>query len=501
MINKKKIKLNPSQAAFYNADEYAERSFWGGWGSGKSFVGLLTMLKYCYKYPNSSWWACRKTIPEIKETIWKDFVDDICPSDWIVRKNENDRIIVIRSCECRHGNDTTCPKCSTIRFKPLDDLGKIESANLSGIFIDQAEETEIEMLTKLKGRLRRMNAPMQYFLIIGNPHPGWPKQRYFDGSVNHTKITEYSESWIKILPAKNKEDKDTKIFVVNAQSYENNNHLPKHYIQNRLNDTTDEFAERFIKASWQHFSGAALKSLEPSKHFIDSFDTKGMEKWMAYDYGVANPYACLVFAKDRDTGKIYIIDEVFEKGKYLVDQAKGLKKLYTEHFGSNDVDLFFDHSMKGVQGSGRSNFEILQDELYKLGVYENFNMICGKKKDEQAGLQLINMLLKNEKLYVFRDKCPNVVREWPNIKYKTRSMSKYGSSNKSEELVDKDNHTFDCGKYGLNNYHVEDANAEEEFDDIEEKFRRGELGWDDPRYEEIEDKLAIEEVKTQWEDI
>lgn len=524
-MGKTTIEWGPGQELFYNADNIQERAIWGGWASGKSFCALHTMLKYLVSVPGSVWWACRKNMPEVDASIWVDFQNDVCPSDWITRKNEQKHIINVRSSYCTHEDSTPCPKCSTLIFKGLDDLGKIENANLSGVFIDQAEETEEEMITKLQGRLRRFYCPKcfgkvmwvedtdwfvcpncgkihkdsvtkTYMLIAGNPHPGWAKNRYYLGRDSVKKLDEYSETWNKCFPAKRAQDKDTNVLVVNLQSMANRRHQSPGYIAGRLATTTDEFAKRFIYASWDHFAGAALKHLVPETHFIDStveglprLDYRICDKWCAYDWGHTNPFAFIVFAKDRD-GVIYAVDELYGSEVNLEDQIIAIRDKIKLYFTEEEVvTVLADPSIWNKVVDGKTRADLIDDCLFRLDMHEKVYFEPATN-EEEAGTEIINSRFKQNTLYIFRDKCLNSVIELPGIRYQEHGMQSYGKKNKPEKLVDRKNHTFDCFKYGLNSSIADDMiEVKEHRQSKIEKFEHGELDWSDEDYAKIEDHI------------
>ena len=101
-MSHKEIKLNPSQWEFLTAEGYDEYALWGGQGGGKSYVGLLKMLTHMHATPRSSWWACRRTISQGKQSLFTDFIEKTVPSDWITRINEAERIVGVKSHLCKH---------------------------------------------------------------------------------------------------------------------------------------------------------------------------------------------------------------------------------------------------------------------------------------------------------------------------------------------------------------------------------------------------------------
>lgn len=527
----KKVSLTPAQYLFVTSDQYSERAFWGGWGCGKSFAGLLTVLRYNHEIPNNRWWVCRQTLGQAGDMM-AEFIDKVLPKDWLVSKNDKEQLVVMKSHLCRHGAGKYCRKCSEIIFKGLDDITKIESANLGGILIDQAEAISMELVDRLGGRLRRMShlkcggdieliydgtkvtgyrcsncgdipeseVSKQYLLTLGNPHPGWPEQRYVLGGINHKKFSDGVSYWEKVLKAKSENKKDKKILVINADTKSNQAHLPEDYIANNSANLDPDMIERMIGGSWKHFAGSALKCMDPAVHFINSFPTDRWEKWMAYDYGVTNPFCLLVFAKCRESGKVYIIDEAYHKGKYLDFQATEIKRLYEKHFHRGEIaDLYYDNSMEDIEGNAKSNYIYLMEQIDKLEMYGKINFVRATKS-EQAAINLVNVMFKSNKLFVFKDNCPNVVREWPAIRYKERNLATAAKANEPEKLVDRNNHSWDAGVYGLNTEHVDESIIVVR-DRKRELYQEGNLSWMDKDYCKYEDEEISQKYQQELSEI
>ena len=175
----------------FNANDYGEKVYFGGYGSGKSKWLIWQTLFYCTQYPGNNWLYCRATYPEFEGTTIPDFFKE-CPPEWIIKYNKQKRQLILR----------TKGAPSIITFKALDDPGKIESFNLGGVSIDQIETVPFQIVLRLKGRIRLNSVPKRYLLGAGNPADNWCKIRYSDTSVPLSKYASETTISYKDLEGK-----------------------------------------------------------------------------------------------------------------------------------------------------------------------------------------------------------------------------------------------------------------------------------------------------------
>lgn len=134
--------LNPAQERFWkNTAKFL--LFSGGYGSGKSLMLTLKAVELASKYPNNFILMGRKTYPELRDSLLKEFFN-YCPSDYIKEYLKAEGRVIFHN-------------GSEIIFRHLDTVSEMEikSMNLGAAFIDQAEEIAEEVFQGLRGRLRR----------------------------------------------------------------------------------------------------------------------------------------------------------------------------------------------------------------------------------------------------------------------------------------------------------------------------------------------------------
>ena len=155
----------PHQEAFHK-DETLKKLYAGGFGSAKTYTCGMECLCTGLQIPNSAILIGAATWGQASETCLK-FITDNLPAKLVAKSNQdkvNWYIDLING--------------SRISAKAFDKEGKIRSANLSLIWIEEASEVDYELVTYVEARLRNKAA---YFkgknrlkmLLSSNPDVGW----------------------------------------------------------------------------------------------------------------------------------------------------------------------------------------------------------------------------------------------------------------------------------------------------------------------------------------
>ena len=120
----------------------------GGIATGKTYMGLLKMWRFCEKYADSLFMLVRKEYTDLRDSTLKD-------------------IYRYFSVEFDSNKEYKFPNGSVIMARHGAELAVLKNVNLSGFLIEQAEEFETEeTFTFLRDRLRRENSQYRLILII-----------------------------------------------------------------------------------------------------------------------------------------------------------------------------------------------------------------------------------------------------------------------------------------------------------------------------------------------
>ncbi len=179
--------------------------------TGKTYMLLLKLWRYCEKYPDSLALIVRKEYTNMRDSTLKDF----------------NRYFGV---EVDSNREYHFPNGSILMFRHGEELNVIKNVNLSIFGIEQAEEFDTEeQFTFLRDRLRRENAPYRQGCIIAN-------------AQGHNWIW---QKWI-YQPIEGSE-------LITATTFDNEDNLPADFIAD---------LKQMEKESPNHFKRYVLNSFE-----------------------------------------------------------------------------------------------------------------------------------------------------------------------------------------------------------------------------------------------
>lgn len=182
------------------------------------------------------------------------------------------------------------------------------------------------------------------------------------------------------------------------------------------------------------------------------------ESWSlyaAFDYGHRNPSSFNVYAIDFD-GDIYSIWEYYKSGEGYRNIARAIRACpYYNRLSMNPVadPSIWAKNQQNDDGSVKSVAQLFTE----LPSDEQVIFIPGKKGGDITVAEKINSLLWNTdelmaggkpRLKIFAT-CPMQIWELEKLRYKDWSATVREQKNLQEEIVDKDNHSYDSLKYFL----------------------------------------------------
>jgi hypothetical protein len=198
-----------------------------------------------------------------------------------------------------------------------------------------------------------------------------------------------------------------------------------------------------LEGDWSSYVGQVFSEWNFERHTCSPFEVPtAWEMWRACDDGYAAPAAVLWFAFDKVYDRIFVVDEIYERGLTPEDLARAVlqrdRRFERQLGGVIDSAAFADIGLGSNGGKGSRG-----DIMNSLG--------CGWKPSEKGsgsrvhGLSVIHQRLALRKdgfggLVVFRN-CRNLIRTLPAMTYDTRHP----------EDIDGawEQHACDALRYGL----------------------------------------------------
>lgn len=228
--------LNPSQERFWTSDKKFVL-FSGGYGCGKSLMLTLKAIDFALRYPKNYILMGRKTYPELRDTLMKEFFN-ICPPQLFDTYLKAEGRVIFKN-------------GSEIIFRHLDTMAEseIRSLNLGSAFIDQAEDVSKEVFVGLRGRLRREGIPDVDRKIYMSCNPAL--------------------TWLYEF----KSDPQPEYDVIEASTFENAKNLPKGYLDD-LMKYPESYRRQYVEGVWDE-SLLSDNAVFP-REYIDKLGTMQM---------------------------------------------------------------------------------------------------------------------------------------------------------------------------------------------------------------------------------
>lgn len=376
----------------------------GSRASKKSTTTAMNMIYRIMKYPQSNVLVVRKTFRTLQDSCFAQL-------KWAIRRLNVEEYFDYKYSPLEIVYKPTGQK---ILFRGLDDPLKVTSVTvnvgyLCFLWIEEAYEITNESDFDMLDESIRGEVPDELFKQITmtfNPwnERHWIKKRFFDAPKDpdiFTLTTNYKlNEWL--------DKSDLKVF---ERMKENN---PRRYQVAGL-------------GQWGIIDGLVYENWSEQEYNFDV--VKDLKIVCGLDYGYTNdPTALFVGFLDRDNKKLYVWDELYQKGlsnRQISDKIKAMG------YGKERITA--------DSAEPKSN-----DELNYLGL-----RVTGAKKGADSIMNGIQWI--QELKIIIHPRCVNFITEIGNYSW---ASDKFG--NKLNKPMDEFNHEMDAMRYALEKYIIGD---------------------------------------------
>lgn len=425
---------------------FSEKTFTaylGGFGNGKTLAGAIKTYNHCMQ-PDAFFLIGRRHATDLSDSTQRDFLNLFGRMGKFSPKNASFKFY-------KDGKPL-----SEVIFRHLDDLQSLTNMNLSGWWVDQAEEVSEDVIDFLIGRIRRPVKRREGFITAN-----------MDG---HNYIW---RRWLKKIgkdgkPLPNASD----YYLVTASTLANRHNLPEDYVKGLL-AMPSAYVKRFVEGSFDVFAGQIFDEFNPHIHILPQpFQIPNTwERFRAIDHGQNNPTACLWLAVDFD-GNIYVYKEYYQEKSVVSKHVKAINELSLIRNTNGELiqDLYaytvIDPSthQKNKEKDGY-RFSVA-DEYLDAGI-----PTIAAQNDVIAGINRVkeyfkinplryHLFLKTDdgeplmgapRLYIFPG-CENLIEEIAQYKWKSYSGMALGNSERDdikEAPVKRNDHAVDALRYAI----------------------------------------------------
>ena len=343
-------------------------AFVGGWATGKSMSAIFKALLFSQESPNNLGLICRKEFTDLRDSTIKDFERYTG-----LKVNEGNK-------EVRLSNG------SVIMFRHAEELDTLKNINLGWFWIEQAEELlSDEQWFYLIGRLRRESKRRAGWITANVDGHNWIYKLWKEHS--HT------------------EDYD----LTEASTFDNKENLPEDFVKS-LDSIPENIKRRFVTNDWNIAEGLVWPEYVDELHSCNSYEIPNDWKdTLALDHGHDHPTAIMFGAINYD-GLLLIYNEHYEAGQLISYHAKRLK----------EIEPHWENMLRYIDPTCR--FKNMQDGTRCYSVmeaYQDYGISFRPSPIEaMAAINKVAELFKANRIMIFKDKCPNLISEIKQWKWK-----------------------------------------------------------------------------------
>lgn len=380
---------------------------------GKSALALNLVLREALTNPGR-YWIVAPEYKQAKSIYWRDLVSDYIPEELIIKKNDNELILEIRS--------TVEGKNSIIEFKGSDKEDSLRGAGLKGIVLDEYAFQKEHIWNKIVSPMLIQTRGWAMFITTPN------------GVANHFKAF-----WDHAVELESKKDKDWKTF--HFTSYDNPM-IKKEDLDKERERLVPEFFEQEYMAEFAKFVGLIYTEFSDKRHVKEFEVDEGWSFYRALDFGATDPDAVPFIGVNKD-GVIHIFDEIYINNLFTSELAELIKQKSAHRYF---IASYADSAAK------QTIMDLTQYGVYCIPVKKN----TGENSRNWliAGIDRVRQLLKEDKIIV-HPRCKGVIKEFMSYSWRKDRM---GDAVNLPE--DKNNHLMDAVRYFVISYQGE---TQEEF--------------------------------------
>lgn len=424
-----RYKPMPHQEHFHR-DPHQRKLYAGGFGSAKTYTAGNEVLAYVLQVPNVDVLVGAATWGQASDTCVKFLIDNI-PQE-----------LVMSSSQDKVNWHITLTNGTTIIAKALDKEGKIRSANLALIWVEEASEVSYEVIAYIMARLRSKNAfyngaDRRKVILSSNPDVGWLRENWLmvsDEVYYHGNVPEKYQ-----IPTHSRE-KSTSTHIAATSM---NKYLPADYEENLAKNKPDWWVNRYLKGSFAYTEGLVLPNY--TKALCEPF--KIPEYWqriVGIDFGRRDPMSYIIGAVHPITKVIYFYASVYSSLDDIDFYTYITKVKKAEDF-PNYLLLYPRQGDPRGRNRDQVSGESWFDAYFKYGIHIQAAENMGRDSIGPSILKLYSYI-EHDKLKIFKT-LTSVIDDLKKYKYPKRTMG--DDRNQGEAPIDAYNHGPDSIRYAI----------------------------------------------------
>lgn len=313
--------------------------------TGKTRAALEKLNALMWKYPGAQSVIIRKTYKSIVSS---------CIQTW------EDKVLGDKTPVATYGGSRPefydYPNGSRVWVGGMDNPDKVLSSERDVIYVNQAEELDLDEWETLTTRATGRAGNMPYPQVMGDCNPSHPK---------HWILARGREKKLKLLHSRHEDnpilyDQQTGDLTEQGQR-----------TMAVLDALTGTRKERLRFGRWVQAEGVVYPEFDERVHIIDRFEIP--EDWLRFrviDFGLVHPFVCGWWAVDHD-GRLYLYREIYMTKRTVATHAGQINALSA---GERIKTTVCDHDAEDRQTlaeNGIRNIAANKDVLRGIGLVQD----------------------------------------------------------------------------------------------------------------------------------
>lgn len=364
------VNLSNPQGIFLNGLDTKYRAYVGGFGSGKTFVGCLDLLKFAAQNPCTIQGYFAPTYRDIRDTFYVTISEAAELMGFTTRIMTGDKEVKIYRGGRYYG---------TIICRSMDDPGAIVGFKIARALVD-----EIDTMKADKANLAWNKIIARMRLVI-------------PGVVNGIGVTTTPEGfkWVYNTFAS---EPGADYSMVQASTHENAAHLPEDYIQSLLDTYPPELVQAYLQGQFVNLtSGTVYNSFDRNRCNSIAIIQDGERLYIGQDFNVGK-MASVVYVRRGEA--MHAVDELVD----LYDTPALIETVQNRYRGHHIV-MYPDASGQSRKTNNASTSDIAM--LRQAGFEVRVNATNPAVRDR---IMAVNAGFSHEKLFVNTRRCPEFTR-------------------------------------------------------------------------------------------
>lgn len=377
-------------------------------GTGKSRAALEKIHLAALQKPIRAA-LVRKTRSSLTQSAMVTYDTKVLPKPSGIRFHETDQ-------EYRY------PNGARIMVGGLDNADKIASTEFDLIYCQEATELTPDDWGMLVSRLR--NNKLSYQQILADCNPSYPQ---------HWLKLRCDEGQTRLINSKHEDNP----MLHSGLDWTD---FGRTYLQT-LDGLRGYQYQRLRLGLWVAAEGMYFEEWDPQVHCCTPFDIPPeWPRWLSVDYGFAEPFCCLWYARDPQTRRIFVYREIYTAGVRDEQQAD----LISERSGDERILLrMLDPSMFNARTESR------RPSIAQVYWQHGLRQLYAGTNNRVQGWAVVRRALAHDaeppRLQVFTT-CINLIREIPTLVRDPLDPEDVADMVHGKKI---DDHAADALRYGL----------------------------------------------------